>query len=121
MVRFKQTLCYLFWRRLTLVSIPRWFDSSKISSSQVLVTDYLVSIPRWFDSSRCNRRVSLTIFIPFQFHDGSIQAFIVVLAVGICYYLFQFHDGSIQAGTGNVRLNIRIDVSIPRWFDSSQI
>jgi len=41
--------------------------------------------------------VFLTRCYSFQFHDGSIEAFLQVRALSlIC--IFQFHDGSIEAG-----------------------
>ena len=81
-------------KRVSMVSIPRWFDSSDrpvrrrrrmdlcFNSTMVRFKRafppsakafFKVSIPRWFDSSDqspATRRASGV----FQFHDGSIQA-----------------------------------------------
>ena len=56
----------------------------------------------------------------FQFHDGSIQAG-VRGSLQRLMFLFQFHDGSIQARAIKNRAHQVIIVSIPRWFDSSNI
>jgi len=80
--------------RLKLVSIPHWFDYSRILCRFVIARGY-VSIPHWFDYSQ------LWIGTPkhsswFQFHTGSITALRLILSI-FSLYQFQFHTGSITA------------------------
>ncbi len=61
-------------------------------------------------------RLKETEYTLFQFHNGSIKAFLKNEIKGVLQ-LFQFHNGSIKArGWGRFQILVSL-ISIPQWFD----
>ena len=77
---------------------PR-FNSTMVQSNQtcyvIKIFRYTVSIPRWFNQTS---QTSSDIEIPnsFQFHDGSIKPGAEKSVKDGIDFVFQFHDGSIK-------------------------
>ncbi len=109
-------------KRITIVSIPHWFDSS-VAPSLAPSFPSKVSIPHWFDSSistDCKLKKANDVSIPHWF-DSSWFLLLSARCVKACFNstlvrfkrshqpsnprpscLFQFHIGSIQAPAGRL-------------------